>query len=263
MSELIGNLHVQRAIEKTLPSPALFYGVKGIGKKTFARTYFSRLLGSKLENNPDFRLFSPEGKGHVHTVARMHELIRDIDLPPHSAPVKCYLIEEAERLSDASGNALLKTLEEHPPHARIILLSENIDALLPTILSRCLKVPFHPASLNDIATLLTQRGCAEEEAQRIATLSDGSFGKALALHEQGIGEGERLMRELLSNPGNRALLDQIDQFVGDDKTNGIGLLTLLSRIKKGDEAFVEPLAHAEEAYRHHMKLSNVLEVLLT
>jgi len=261
MSQLIGNAHVQRAIEKDLASPALFYGIKGIGKKTFARTYFSRLLGNKLENNPDYRVFSPEGKGHVHTVARMHELIRDIILPPHSAPVKCYLIEEADRFSDASGNALLKTLEEHPPYARIILTTENADDLLPTIISRCLKVPFSPASLDEITTFLEEGG-NRDEAQRIATLSDGSFGKALALMEQGISEGERLLRELLSNPGNRSLLEQIDQFVGDDKTKGMGLLTLLSRIKKGDEAFMQPLAHAEEAYRHHIKLSNVLEALL-
>jgi DNA polymerase III subunit delta' len=261
--ELIGNDHVKKALTKKLPSPLLFYGMEGVGKKTFAHAYFTNLLGKKLENHPDYRCFSPEGKSQIHTVARMHDLVKEMEMTPFNGARKCILIERADRLTETSANAILKTLEEHPSFVTIVLVTEVMEDLLPTVLSRCLKVPFHPAKPEEIAGFLKTHGqLSSAEIERVVALSHGSFGKALTLMEQGIGEGERLLRALLAKPSDRKLLDQIDKFVGDDRKLGMDLLILLSRLLKGKEELADRFLAADMAYRHHIRLSSVLESLL-
>ena len=84
---------------------------------------------------PDVRVFDPEGSSHK--VERMRELVELAALSPISGRRKCFIIRQAERMSDEGANTLLKLLEEPEADTTLILLADAPDALLPTILSRC------------------------------------------------------------------------------------------------------------------------------
>ncbi|HYY41474.1 MAG TPA: DNA polymerase III subunit delta' C-terminal domain-containing protein, partial [Pyrinomonadaceae bacterium] len=96
---------------------------------------------------------------------------------------RIFIFEEADRLSDASGNALLKTLEEMPPTAHLILLTARPASLLPTIRSRCQVVRFAPLTPAEIEDYLVKhKRRAGAEARLAAQLAQGRLGRALALN---------------------------------------------------------------------------------
>ena len=84
---------------------------------------------------PDVRMFDPEGSSHK--VERMRELVELAAMTPISGSRKCFIIRQADKMSDEGANTLLKLLEEPEEDTTLILLAESPDALLPTILSRC------------------------------------------------------------------------------------------------------------------------------
>lgn len=94
------------------------------------------------DNHPDLHFYVPEGKAHLHPMANIQKLIREMALPPFEAPRKIFIIEEAEKMLPSSSNALLKTLEEPNQDTYILLLTEHPDLLLPTILSRLAPLSF-------------------------------------------------------------------------------------------------------------------------
>lgn len=90
------------------------------------------------ENSPDFILITPENSIGIE---KIREIISAISLKPYQSPKKIVIIKDAQKLTTEAQNAFLKTLEEPPPNTIIILLVENPDQLLPTILSRCEVLP--------------------------------------------------------------------------------------------------------------------------
>lgn len=101
---------------------------------------------------------------------------------PHEGRAKVFVIRRAEELSISAANALLKTLEEPGAKTHFILLSSQPEALLPTILSRTLKVRFAPLPDDLVAELLEARGIETKRAREVARLSGGSveMGEVLA-----------------------------------------------------------------------------------
>ena len=90
------------------------------------------------------------------------------------------IVDQAELMGEASANGLLKTLEE-PGNASLILISTTVETLLPTIVSRCQKIPFYPLSQNDMSTILTRQGYGEIlQDPQVMALAMGSPGKAIA-----------------------------------------------------------------------------------
>ena len=197
-SNLIGNDLAKAALlrmveSQQVPSTLLFYGSDGVGKSLFAVALAQLLMGdqhaSKLasHNHPDLFLYEPEGKTAIHTVETIRELISETALPPYEAPCKVFIIHDAHQMLPYSSNALLKTLEEPPPYCYFILTTSSLDAILPTIVSRCRKVPFFPIAQSQIESfVLKEWGKKTEEARRIAFLSHGSLTKAkqLTQHQQ-------------------------------------------------------------------------------
>ena len=92
-------------------------------------------------NHPDLHIYLPDGKNRLHPMAAMQKMIKEMALPPFEAPIKIFIIEEAEKMLPPSSNALLKTLEEPPQDTYFLLLTEHPNRLLPTICSR-----LHPLS---------------------------------------------------------------------------------------------------------------------
>ncbi|MCM1984730.1 AAA family ATPase [Lyngbya confervoides] len=200
-----------RAIASHRIAPAyVFIGPQGVGRSLAALEFLSLLiqtreqrspLRTQLENHPDIlRLeptylkngkliaasaFSqtpdsrPKSRPQIR-VAQIRELTRFIHQTPLEATRLLVLIDEADLMGEAAANALLKTLEE-PGNACLILLATTTEALLPTILSRCQKIPFYGLSTADLAQVLTAAGYDHIlHSPTLMRLAQGSPGAAIA-----------------------------------------------------------------------------------
>jgi DNA polymerase-3 subunit delta' len=101
---------------------------------------------------------------------------------PYSGKFKIFVIENADKLTIAAQNAMLKTMEDPAPYGIFLLLCENYNALLPTILSRAVVLNVHPLSLEEVSGFLVENhSVAEDESRIFAAYSEGSIGRALSL----------------------------------------------------------------------------------
>ena len=194
----------------------LFVGVSNVGKETVA-LHFAKSInclssdksacGTCLScrkaddgNHPDLQIIRPSGAWIK--IDQIRELQKRIVYRPLEGARKVYILTEAERLNLEAANCLLKTLEEPPADSVLILLTTNLDALLPTIRSRCQIIPFHPLLVSELAGHLMQRfNIDETQAFSISTVAGGAVGKALALLQEGAEFDEEIPEIMIA--GNR------------------------------------------------------------
>ena len=189
-----------------LPHALLFSGPEGVGKRRTAEALAATLLCSSpaaghpcgtCEScrafsrgiHPDFFFVVPEavGKGaRSIRIEAMRALGSALARPPELAPRQVALIDDAQRMNEAAANSFLKTLEEPTGDVVFLLVTGMRAALLDTIVSRCLEIPFGPLALPELSEVLHRHGVEAEEAAALATLADGSAGRALALHAEGV-----------------------------------------------------------------------------
>ncbi|UCD72232.1 MAG: DNA polymerase III subunit delta' [Syntrophobacterales bacterium] len=172
----------------------LFLGKEGIGKKLVALSLAKALNcphGSedpcdecrsclKVEhlNHPDVILVEPQGQWI--RIDQIRDLQRELSHRPYEGKRRVCIFSGSDRLRQEAANALLKILEEPPLHTVMILLAANLDLILPTIASRCQKIPFNPLPFDRIAEVVRSRlELQREEAHILASHADGSLGKAL------------------------------------------------------------------------------------
>ncbi|HBG5344895.1 TPA: DNA polymerase III subunit delta' [Clostridioides difficile] len=174
--------YLTNSIKKNkLNNAYMFEGMDGIGKKKFADELSKLLLDyENLENSPDYVLIKPDGNSIK--IAQIRNLQSDIVIRPHK-DYKIYIINNAEKMTVEAQNALLKTLEEPPNYAIIILVTNNKESLLETIKSRCDIIKFSPIPMEDLKRYLINTGIEEERAQLLATFSRGSIENALNLSQ--------------------------------------------------------------------------------
>lgn len=170
----------------------LFEGPEGVGKRlmalALARAVFcveGNGCGSctpcrKIDHNnhPDLHLLEPDGTSIK--IEQVRQLQQELALRPLEAPRKICIIDDADRLNTAAGNALLKTLEEPSGQTLLLLLSARPEGVLPTIRSRCQRLPFgrlpQPLVKEVLREMLDGDG---GQAHILAALAEGSFKKAL------------------------------------------------------------------------------------
>ena len=196
-----------------LPPASLFAGRDGIGKKTLALSLAalanckessrqdlcgkcSSCLKASAGHHSDIRLYEPQ-KGTLK-VEIMREFNREIRFRPFEGQFRFFIIDQAETMTEAAANSILKTIEEPPESSRIILVSAAPYKLLPTVRSRCQIFPFHPLSRTEIQDYLRVNGSAEN-LEMTAAYSEGSIGQALELDLEETLEDRDLMLELLSS----------------------------------------------------------------
>lgn len=245
--EIIGHARARRILTASLKREAvahayLFYGEQGIGKQTTARQFGKGLLctascGShsageprpedcpscrKMDRqvHPDWMEIRPEGS--VIKIGQIRALVDGIFLPPLLGRRKVFLIDDADRLNNEAANALLKTLEEPPPFAVLILVAHRPGLLPDTLHSRCQKIGFTPPSVEEIEAWLIQRdGIPAEEATVRVAVCGGNPGEALSLDpEEARGRSERLAR--LTDPESLRRLPELfalaEEFGRDPET---------------------------------------------
>ncbi|MCK4956581.1 MAG: hypothetical protein KAS49_03025, partial [Candidatus Cloacimonetes bacterium] len=118
-------------------------------------------------------------------IASIRMLEHRIRLSPNEAIKKVYIIEQADKMTNQAANAFLKTLEEPPADTVIILTSSKPSALLPTILSRCQKIPFQSISAKIIEQeLLRTRNISQVQARLYSKIANGNMAKAFRLAEE-------------------------------------------------------------------------------
>ncbi len=207
LQEILGNqnsiAHMKEAASKgRLPHAYILNGPEGSGKKTFAGYIASALLcekgvlngpcGScsscikaKTHNHPDIiRTFHE--KPSVLSVSEIREqVVNTIHVAPYYGPYKIYIITDSQLLNEHGQNALLKTMEEPPEYVLIFLLTDNADALLDTIRSRCIRLDMEALDLKTVEEALKAKGVSALEAASCAGFARGNLGRAKELAEGG------------------------------------------------------------------------------
>ena len=214
-TEMVGQEHVLKALinalnDKRLHHAYLFTGTRGVGKTTVARA-FARCLNCEkgisatpcgacsacvgIEQGRFIDLVEVDAASRTR-VDETRELLDNVMYAPTNGRFKIYLIDEVHMFSKHSFNALLKTLEEPPPHVKFLLATTDPQKLPATILSRCLQFNLKriPAAIIQgyLCQVLDKEKIAYEitALQQLAIAADGSMRDALSLLDQTISVGE-------------------------------------------------------------------------
>jgi len=131
--------------------------------------------------HPDLSVVQAETEGGTLKVDQIREIRRALTLKPYQAKYRVALFLRFQEASEGAANALLKTLEEAPEYAILILTADSPEGLLPTITSRCEVMRLRPLSTDIIEAHLQEHGATPEHAHLIAAVSGGRPGYALKL----------------------------------------------------------------------------------
>jgi len=226
--------HLVSAVKTGKPSHAyIFNGEDGSGRKTVADCFAKALVCDSEGDKPCGKCLAcmqAESKNHPDIIRVTHEksrigvddirhgLLDDIIIKPFSSKFKVYIVDEAQRLTEQAQNALLKTLEEPPAYAVIILITNNTGAFLQTILSRCVTLQFKPLDGKIITKYLMEKeGLPDYFANLCAAFSGGSLGLALKFAKN--AEFEQIKNQALD------LLRGIDSVTIDKVTDIVAELS--------------------------------------
>lgn len=168
----------------------LFYGIDGSGMKEAALALVEAIFCNGTDGcgecpscqkvaglrHPDLHHVQPDGA--FIKIDQIRELQKELSYRPFEAPKKACIIEEADKMNISAANAFLKTLEEPSGDAILILMTTHVDAVLPTILSRCQQLRFPSLPTETIASQLREKGADEDSARIAAALAGGSIERA-------------------------------------------------------------------------------------
>ncbi|MCR4695549.1 MAG: DNA polymerase III subunit delta' [Pseudobutyrivibrio sp.] len=229
----------------------IFSGPKGSGKMMLAEAFAQMLLcenpgddacgqchschQSISRNNPDIIYVSPEeGKASLSVDIVREQINNNIVIKPYSGKYKVYIVDEAEKMNQQAQNALLKTIEEPPAYAIIILLTTNHNSFLQTILSRCVTIQMKTISDEAIKSHLTQKfQIVDYQSEIVASFAQGNLGKAIELATS--ADFQEIKEKTLSLVKRVGAMDEyeISQAVGEIKD-------LRDRDKKGEGNLSQP-----------------------
>ena len=191
--------HLQNALTTGKISHAyIINGEKSSGKEFIAKVFAMALQCEKgdvepcqechsckqalSDNQPDIIKVTHEKPNSISVDDIRAQINNDVAIKPYSSPYKVYIMNEAEKMTVQAQNAILKTLEEPPEYAVIILLTTNVNSLLPTILSRCVVLNMKPVADEKVRKyLMEQLEVPDYKAEVCVAFARGNIGKAKSL----------------------------------------------------------------------------------
>jgi DNA polymerase III subunit delta' len=165
--------------------------------------------------HPDLTIVQAEAEGGTLKVDQVREARRTLVLKPYQAKYRVALFLRFQEANDNAANALLKTLEEAPSYAVLILTADNPEQLLPTIVSRCEVLRLRPLKVEEVLKDLESRGIESGRAKLIAHISGGRFGYAQRLLEDDSLLGWR--EERLNDLQTLISASRVEKFAYADK----------------------------------------------
>ena len=256
--QLVGQAHVARALVNALDADRLhhaflFSGTRGVGKTTLARILAKCIncetgVTSKPCGECGACVEIDEGRfvdllevdaASRSKVDETRDLMDNVQFTPARGRYKVYLIDEVHMFSEKSFNALLKTLEEPPPHVKFLLATTDPQKLPITVLSRCLKFDLKRLPADDIAAHLERILAAESIGFETAALglvaraADGSMRDALSLIDQAVAYGagtvtEEETRAMLGSVDRSRVIELLDAVAAHDAAGAMDVVAAIA-----------------------------------
>lgn len=251
----------------------LFIGIDGIGKKIIAKIFSKRILcldnGAcndkcksciefETENHPDFKIIKPDG--NTIKIEQIRILQKEIQEKPIISSRKIYIIDDADKMTKEAQNALLKTLEEPPEFAIIILIGNNENLFLETIKSRCIILHFEKISNDKIQNFIESQYDLKNVNDDILQMFQGSIGKAIYLKDK-ISDYEQI-GNVIKSMNQKDLIDIINmsKIIYDSKDEIISILeyinVILLELSKSNYKYTECIKIVENTKERLKNNSN-------
>ncbi len=192
MKHFLDHSSIIKTMEGRLHQAYIFSGPDGVGKRKAALSLAASLFSKEEEKqkkimdradrgqHPDVKIISPQG--NVLKVESVRKMARDLAYPPLEGKHCIFILESADRMNPSASNALLRKLEEPPPHAVFILLCADASLLLPTIVSRCQIFRFPLIPRKELIQILRHNYSTSNEENELymtaACWAEGSLGRA-------------------------------------------------------------------------------------
>ena len=219
----------------------LLSGPRGTGKKSVARLCAMAALCKGAhkpcgecgpcrrilsDTHPDVHTVRPEKGKQTIGVNVLRDVIAEVSVKSFEGTTKALLIPDAELMTAAAQNCLLKTLEEPPQDTVFFLITDQPGSLLATIVSRCRVIRFHPLSIEEAEKRLVALGVPERAARQRARMAEGCVGQALEIDDQRLEMLHTLTADVFSvrKPGD--VLAVVNQYK-DDKEHQRQVMDLL------------------------------------
>ena len=201
--DIVGQEQIKEHFRSALTSRKISHayiinGEKSAGKEFIAKIFAQTLQCEKggdepcmechsckqalSDNQPDIIKITHEKPNTISVDDIRAQINNDVAIKPYSSPYKVYIMNEAEKMTVQAQNAILKTLEEPPEYAVILLLTTNVNSLLPTILSRCVVLNMKPVA-DDLVRkfLMEELQIPDYKAEVCVAFARGNVGRAKAL----------------------------------------------------------------------------------
>ena len=294
-SEVVGQEHILRALENSIKHNKLhqayiFSGTRGVGKTTIARV-FAKCLNCQNGEMPQLvpcdqcsACLEIKAGRHIEFlevdaasrtgVDDMRELLESVQYKPANARFKIYLIDEVHMLSKSSFNALLKTLEEPPPHVIFLMATTEVEKVPKTVLSRCLqlnlkvipetKIYDHLESLLKLESIKYD----EESVRLIANSAKGSIRDGLTLLDQAIAHGNGLLdaeevKALLGTIDESYIIELVNQVALSDGDGAYLALNKITELNVEYEQVLKIIISVFHKISLHQQLQNSNEEAIT
>ena len=237
LKDIIGREQIKRQLMHVIETGKvghayMFSGEKGCGKKALASAWAMALQctgqgtvpcgechscrQAKSGNHPDIIYITHEKPGSIGIDDVREQLVGDVQIRPYSGKYKIYIIPEAEKMTVQAQNAILKTIEEPPEYAIIILLTTNEQHFLDTIRSRCVILPMKPVPDKQVKEYLMEHmQIPDYQADICVAFAQGNIGKAIRLaSSEDFNAIKSAAMHLIRNAGKMEFSEIVDAVKG-------------------------------------------------